>query len=135
MIKNYEPKNYDGANRLPVYVSNVRVHVLIGIITGGYMITLAKLSVGESVSAGNRLSHAMFESFTDHGERKKIVRTRASGYDSDFIAMKNAMIEAGIEFEPFLSCPPDVVLRALGTWFMAYNPEIESFTLMSQTCH
>lgn len=135
MIKNFTPKIYDGINQLPVYVGKVKQHTLIGFVPGGYVITLAKLTAGESISAGTRLSHALFESFTDHGERKKSARTRVSGFDSDFIAVKNAMIETGVEFEPITSCPVEDILRSLGEWFMSKNPEIESFSLMSQTCH
>ena len=61
MIKNFEPQPYDGLNPLPSYVTNVSSFTLTGSVPGGYEITLAKLTVGESVSAGNPLSHALFE--------------------------------------------------------------------------
>lgn len=56
MIKNFEPQPYDGLNPLPSYVTNVSSFTLTGSVPGGYEITLAKLTVGESVSAGNPLS-------------------------------------------------------------------------------
>ena len=62
MIKNFNPKPFEGGNPLPDYVSNVSRYELVGIVPGGYHVTLAKLAVGSSISAGNPLSHALFES-------------------------------------------------------------------------
>ena len=135
MIKNFIPQKYEGANPLPNYASNVRQYALLARVPGNYTITLAKITVGESVSAGNQLAHVMFESFTSHGERRKITRTRASGYDREFNAIKNAMIEAGVEFNPTVSSPCETVLRSLGEWFQQSNPEIIDTSLVSQTCH
>ena len=102
MIKNFTPEQYAGVNTLPQYVTNARAYTLIGTVKGGYIITLAKLTVGSSMSAGNPLSHALFESFTDHGERMKTARTRVSGKNQELVAVKNAMVETGIEFNPAL---------------------------------
>ena len=135
MIKDFTPMPYAGINPLPVYVSNVRTYKLIGGVPGGYTITLAKLTVGGSVSAGNPLAHALFESFSDHGEQMKTARTRVSGYDREFIAIKNAMIEAGVEFHPITTCSGEEILRALGEWFQTQNDEIASFSIVSQSCH
>ena len=135
MIKNFVPRPYDGVNILPNYAANVRVFTLIGSISGDYKITLAKLTVGDSISKGNSLSHALFESFTDHGDRAKTSRTRVNGYDGEFIAVKTAMSETGIEFNPTLPCSSEEVLRALGDWIVANNSEIRSFSIVSQTCH
>jgi hypothetical protein len=135
MIKNYTPQTYEGLNPLPTYISNSRTYTLIATVPGDYTITLARLTVGESVSAGNPLAHALFESFTDHGERRKVSRSRVNGYDREFIAVKNAMIESGIEFHPVLSSPNEDILRSLGEWFAAQNPEIAAFSLVSQSCH
>lgn len=136
MIKNFNPKPFEGGNPLPDYVSNVSRYELLGIVPGGYHITLAKLAVGSSVSAGNPLSHALFESYTDHGERAKVARTRVSGSDMGFISVRSAMGEAGVEFNPALPCGEEDVLRALGEWFMAQNSEIsEVSVVVSQTCH
>lgn len=136
MIKNFNPKPFEGGNPLPDYVSNVNRYELVGTVPGGYRITLAKLAVGSSVSAGNPLSHALFESYTDHGERAKVARTRVSGSDMSFISVRSAMGETGVEFLPALPCSEEDVLRALGEWFMAQNPEISEVSVaMSQTCH
>ena len=135
MIKDFTPMSYEGINPLPDYVTNVRAYTLVGTAPGGYRVTLAKLTVGESKSAGNPLAHALFESFSDHGEQKKAARTRVSGFDREFIAVKNAMIETGVDFFPTLSSPCEEVLRSLGDWFMVSNPEITECSVVSQTCH
>ena len=59
MIKNFIPQPYEGGNPLPDYVGNRSEYVLIGDAPGGYKITLAKLTVGDSMSAGNPLAHAI----------------------------------------------------------------------------
>lgn len=135
MIKNFVTQPYDGLNTLPDYVKNTRIYALTANVVGGYSITLAKLTVGDLMSAGNPLVHALFESFTDHGARAKAARTRASGYDREFIAVKNAMIETGVEFHPALSCPCEMIMSALGEWFKVQNPEIMEVSVVSQTCH
>lgn len=135
MIKNFVSRPFDGCNSLPNYVGGIREYALIGTVPGGYKVMLARLTVGESMSAGNPLAHALFESFTDHGDRAKVSRTRASGYDREFIAVRSAMIESGVEFMPSLSCPCEVILNDLGAWFAAQNPEIESVSVVSQSCH
>lgn len=135
MIKNFIPQPYEGINPLPDYVNNVHTYALVGTVPGGYLVTLAKLTVGESISAGNPLTHALFESFSDHGVRQKAARTRVSGYDREFIAVKNAMIETGVEFNPAVPSPCETVLNSLSEWFMAQNPEITAVSLVSQTCH
>ena len=135
MIKNFTPQPYEGGNPLPDYVGNRSEYVLIGDVPVGYKITLAKLTVGDSVSAGNPLAHALFESYTDHGERAKVARTRVSGFDREFMAVRSAMSETGVEFHPTVSCPSETILEALGEWFMASNPEIVGVSVVSQTCH
>lgn len=136
MIKNFIPKPFEGGNPLPDYVSKVSRYELVGTVPGGYRVTLAKLAVGSSVSAGNPLSHALFESYTDHGERAKVARTRVSGSDMGFISVRSAMSETGVEFHPALPCSEEDVLRALGEWFKVQNPEIsEVSVVVSQTCH
>lgn len=135
MIKSFNPQPYAGLNPLPTYVTNGEVYILSAKVTGGYEITLARLTVGESVSAGNPLSHALFESFGYHGERLKAARTRVSGMDREFVAVKNAMTETGVEFHPALPNSCDTILYSLGQWYQAQNPEIEAFSLVRQTCH
>lgn len=135
MIKSFTPRGYDGDNKIPSYASKVKHYALQAEVTGGYVITLAKLTVGESVSAGNQLTHASFESFDDHGRRKAAVRTRVSGYNREFVAVQNAMIGAGIEFAPVTPCTSEDMLNALGDWFRGHNSEIEKCSVVSQRCH
>ena len=127
MIKNYAPQPYDGTTALPQYVTDVSTYTLIGEVPGGYKITLAELSVGSSVSAGNPLTHALFKSYSDHGEQMKVVRVRANGVDGE--------VMAGVEFNPALPVSCETVLYALGAWMQEHNPEITSVTLVSQSCH
>ena len=135
MIKSFTPEQYAGVNSLPLYVTGVREYTLVGTTKEGYVITLGRLSVGNSLSAGNPLSHALFESFTDHGERMKTARTRVSGKNQELVAVKNAMTETGIEFNPALPNSCETILYSLGQYFQSVNPVIREFALMSQTCH
>ena len=135
MIKSFTPEQYTGVNSLPLYVTGVREYTLVGTTTAGYVITLGRLTVGSSMSAGNPLSHALFESFTDHGERMKTARTRVSGKNQELTAVKNAMTEAGIEFNSALPNSCETILYSLGQYFQSVNSDIREFSLMSQTCH
>lgn len=135
MIKNYAPQPYDGTTALPQYVTDVSTYTLIGGVPGGYKITLAELSVGSSVSAGNPLTHALFKSYSDHGEQMKVVRVRANGVDGEVTAAVSAMRMAGVEFNPALPVSCETVLYALGAWMQEHNPEITSVTLVPQSCH
>lgn len=135
MIKNYAPLPYDGAAALPQYVTDVSTYTLFGEVPGGYKITLAELSVGGSVSAGNPLTHALFKSYSDHGDQMKVVRTRVNGVDGEVNAAVSAMRMAGVEFNPALPASCETVLYALGAWMQEHNPEIAAVTLVSQSCH
>ncbi len=135
MIKNFTPMPYEGINPLPDYVTSIRTYELVGTVPGGYVVTLGKLTVGESMSAGNPLTHAIFESFSDHGVRQKAARTRVSGCDREFVAVKNAMMETGVEFFPSLPSPPEDIMQALGDWFGVTNEDITEVSVVSQTCH
>lgn len=135
MIKNFIPKPYEGTNPIPEYAKNVRRYALRATLSTGYDITLGELTVGSSVSAGNPLAHALFESYSDHGKQSKAVRTRASGCDAEFAAVKNAMIATGVEFHPSLACPCETILESLGEWFKVQNSEIAEVSVVSQTCH
>ena len=117
MIKSFTPQPYDGLSALPDYVTSPRFYTLVGYAPGDYTVTLARMTVGDSKSAGNPLAHVLFESFDDHGVAMKTARTRAGGLDREYIAACEAM------------------LRSLGDWFMAHNPELSSVEVMSQTCH
>lgn len=135
MVKNFTPQPYAGVNSLPQYVTNAREYTLMGTVKGGYVIILGRLTVGSSISAGNPLSHALFESYNDHGERMKTARTRVSGKNQELIAVMNAMTETGVEFNPALPNSCETILYALGQYFQTVNPDIEGFSLVSQTCH
>lgn len=137
LIKNYTPQPFDSTASLPQYVTGVRTYTLIGEVPGGYKITLAELSVGSSVSAGNPLTHALFKSYTDHGEPMKVVRARANGVgvDGELAAAMSAMRMAGIEFNPACPVSCETILYALGTWMQESNPDIQSVQLVSQSCH
>ncbi len=136
MVKDFIPQPYTGPNPLPSYATtNMTEYTLLGTVQGGYTITLAKLTVGDSVSAGNPLTHALFESFTDHGARMSVARTRVSGFDREFTAVKNAMFAAGVEFNSAPPCSSEEILTAFGDWFREHNPEIVDCSVVSQTCH
>lgn len=136
MIKDFIPQPYTGPNPLPSYATtDMTEYTLYGKVQGGYVITLAKLTIGDSVSAGNPLTHALFESFSDHGEQMSVARTRVSGFDREFTAVKNAMFAAGVEFNSAPPCSSEEILNAFGDWFKTHNPEIEDCSVVSQTCH
>ena len=135
MIKNYNPRPFEQFNSLPTYVTLTERYELLAKTKTGYTITLAKLTIGKSVSAGNQLSHVLFESFSDHGERRAVARTRVNGYERVFVAVMNAMMEVGVEFESITPCHSEMMLTALGAWIQARNPDIEHYGLVSQSCH
>lgn len=135
MIKNFKPVPYRGLTPLPDYATGPSYYTLIGNTSAGYAITLARLTVSRSRSAGKLLAHALFESFDDHGHIMAAARTKMGGTDMEFVAVKNAMNLAGVTFNPSLPCTCDVILQSLGEWFMAQNGEITSVEVVSQTCH
>ena len=135
MIKNYNPRPFEQANSFPSYVTVTERYELLAQTKNGYVITLAKLTIGKSVSAGNPLTHVLFESFNDHGERTAVARTRVSGYERVFSAVINAMMEVGVEFESITPCHSEMMLIALGTWIQAKNPDIAQYKIVSQNCH
>ena len=132
MIKNYNPRPFEQFNPLPSYVAITEQYEMLAKTKTGYTIILAKLTVGKSVSAGNQLSHALFEGFTDHGERMAVVRTRVSGYERVFNAPMNAMMEVGVEFEAVTPCHSEMMLTALGAWIQARNPDIEHYEIVTK---
>lgn len=139
MIKGFNPQPYDGMSSLPSYVANVRTYVLEAEVPGGYRITLARLTVGDSMSAGNPLTHVLFESYDDHGRRCKTARSRTGGYEREVSAVRNAMNEVGIEFFPSVSGTCEETLMALGEWLNAQNTELSGLSVcvtgVSQSCH
>ena len=135
MIKNYNPCPFEHFNALPNYVIVTEQYELLAKTKTGYVIKLAKLTVGKSMSAGNLLIHVLFESFSDHGERRTVARTRVSGYERVFNAVVNAMMEIGVEFESIAPCHSEVMLTALGLWIQLRNPDIEKYEVVSQNSH
>lgn len=135
MIKNYNPRPFEQFTSLPTYVAISEQYELLATTKSGYTIRLAKLTIGQSVSAGNQLTHVLFESFSDHGERRAIARTRVSGNERVFIAIMNAMLEVGVEFESVTPCHSEIMLSALGAWIQLRNHDIEKYEVVSQSCH
>lgn len=132
MIKSFSPKPFEGLTPLPSYVANVQVHTLEAKAPGGYWITLGRLTVGESVSQGSTLTHALFESFDDHGERKAAARARAnSWYIPVFVAVSEAMAKAGMEFEHTTPRTCEDIIWELKAWFERSNPELTGFRYVS----
>ena len=136
MIKNVNLKPFDKPNRLPTYVygNGVTKYTLIATVPGDYKITLAKLTIGSSMSGTTELSHAMFESYSNHGEKMSEAKVRVSGCERDFMAVKNVMSKVGIECESIAPCHFSVLLSALGANYKAVNPEISEYTAVSQKC-
>lgn len=137
MIKNINLKPFDKSCELPTYVygNGVDKYTLVATIPGDYKITLAKLLIGSSVSGKTVLSHALFESYTDHGEKMSESKIRMGGCEREFMAAKNVMTEVGIEFEPTAPCHFLEILNMLGAYYQAGNPEILNYEVLSQRCH
>lgn len=84
MIKKYNPRPFEQVSSLPTYVEITNQYELLARTKDNYVIRLIKLTVGTSMSAGKPLSHVLFESFSDHGERRAITKTCIGGYNSAF---------------------------------------------------
>ena len=137
MIKNICLKPFKKSQLFPAYVykSDIKTYTLNATIAGGYEIMLGKIIVGDSSSGGQSLSHALFESYTKRGQKMIETKTRVGGYEREFNSVKQAMMEAGVEFEPIAPCHPEQLLSALGARYKADNPDILSYAVVSQTCH
>ena len=137
MIKEVQLKPFDKSCELPTYVygNGVDKYTLIATVPGNYKITLAKLLIGSSISGKTMLAHALFESYTDHGEKMKESKIRIGGCEREFMAVKNVMTEVGIEFEPTVPCHFSDLLNGLGAYYQAVNPEILNYEVLSQRCH
>ena len=48
------------------------------------------------------------------------------------LAVMNAMLEVGVEFEAIAPCHSKIMLLALGAWIQAKNPDIEQYELALQ---
>ena len=139
MIKSVQlkPLDVNMPCELPTYVygNGVEKYTLIATVPGDYKITLAKLTIGSSMSGTTMLSHAMFESYSEHGEKMSEAKIRISGCERDFMAVKNVMSKVGIEVESIAPCHFSVLLNALGAYYQAVNPEISEYVVVSQRCH
>ena len=137
MIMKVNLKPFKDSCELPAYVyqNGVDRHTLIATIMGKYKITLARLLIGKSNSNDTVLTHAMFESYTEYGEKMAETKFRISGLESEFMAVKNIMWIAGIEFSEMPSCHFLELLNALGAYYQAVNPEIEDYGIVSQICY
>ena len=71
MIKNINLESFKKPQLFPAYVykSDIKTYTLTATITGGYEIMLGKIIVGDSLSGGQSLSHALFESYTKRGHK------------------------------------------------------------------
>ena len=118
-----------------MYGNGVEKYTLFGTVMGNYKITLAKLTIGKSISGESELSHALFESYSNHGEKMSEAKIRISGCEREFMAAKNVMSKVGIEFENIAPCHFCDLLNALGAYYQADNPEIQECTVVSQRCH
>ena len=137
MIKDVNLKPFDSSCELPTYVygKGVSRYALIATVAGGYKVMLARLSKGISLSGQNELSHALFESYTDHGEKMSEAKFRVGGCDSEFWAVKKAMAKTGIIFNSTTPCHFLDLLNALGAFYQAANPDIEEYAVVSKMCH
>lgn len=135
MVKDVKLKPFAGTSSLPTYTrwQGLKVYKLTAEIMDSYEITLAVLTVGQSASGKNNLSHVLFESYDEHGRKMAEVRMRTSGYEREFMAITGAMVEAGITFgalDP--SCSVEDILTELGEWYETNNPDIQSFKVTLQ---
>ena len=135
MIKSIKLKPFDGSGILPAYMKELQVYTLLAKVKGNYEITLARLTVGDLLSGSKKLFHALFESYTDHGKKMRETKSRVNGFERDFIAVKSAMFVAGIEFNPIAPCHFSELLKGLGAYYQAVNPEIQEYAVVSQKCY
>ena len=121
------------------YKNGVEEHILIATIPNDYCIVLGKICISNTKSSnGATLTHVRFESFDEHG--RKMIETRMCvvglmELERNFIAVENAMIKAGIEFNSVPPCHFLDLLKGLGAFYHAANPDIQSYAVMSQIRH
>lgn len=135
MIKDIKLKPFTHSNPLPAYTrwKGMDVYTLKATVINGYEITLAVLTIGKSFSNQNVLSHVLFESFDDHGRKMFESRMRTSGYEHEFMAITGAMVAAGITFEALApSCRTEDIMKEIGDWYKAHNPEISEVKIVLQ---
>ena len=137
MIKNVNLKPFEVSYKFPTYVygNDIESYTLIATVHEHYKIILGKLTIGTSESGSATLSHALFESYPEYGEKMSESKIRIGGFESDFMAAKNVMVKTGIEFENIAPCHFCDLLSALGAYYQAANHEISDYVVMSQKCH
>ena len=137
MIKDIKLKPFTTPCKLPVYVMRYGVteYTLTAKTNSGYVITLAKLFIGIARLHKAVSTHAVFKSYTNHGEKMAETKARVAGAGFELTATQLAMIRAGIEFDLETPCHFLDLMTAIGARYSAENPDIEEYGLMSQTCH
>lgn len=130
MIKSLNLKPYVEKCDLPGYAYNngVEEHILVANIPNDYCIVLGKLYIGDTTSSnGVILTHVRFKSFDEHGHKMIETKMRVAGLrelEGKFIAVENAMINAGVEFNSMPPCHFLDLLKGLGAFYQAANPDI-----------
>ena len=139
MIRKIDLKPFDKFRELPLYVfykAKVNKYFLTAKVLGGYVINLAELHLAElENSNGEYMAQVIFKSYTNHGEKMIETKSRVDGLECQFIAVMNAMINAGIIFDTVTPCHFLDLLNALGARYQADNPDILNYSVMSQMCH
>ena len=135
MIKDVNLKPFEKSVFLPAYVSNIGIYTLTAKVLGDYEITLAQLVIGDTMSAGVPLTHVLFRSYTSKGKKCTESRTRVSGFEREFIAVKSAMFNVGIIFEPIVPCHFLELLNSVGAYYQADNQDIQSYEILSQVSY
>ena len=114
-------------------------YTAIATIPNDYCMVLGKICIRNTKSSnGATLTHVRFESFDEHDRKMIETRMRVVGLrelERNFIAVENAMIKAGIEFNSVPPCHFLDLLKGLGAFYHAANPDIQSYAVMSQIRH
>ncbi len=133
MTINFIARKFDGNSSIPSYVTNKECYAIIGKTETGYDISLGRLTLGESASAGKTLYHALYESYDDHGHRMSMVRGRSSGPMGKTNAALSAMAGTGVTLADVTVTNFLEVLNQLGEWFLKHNSELKSYDIVSQS--
>ena len=135
MIKSVNLKPFTRPNPLPAYTrwQGLTTYTLKATVSGDYEILLAVLTIGKSKSGKNELSHVLFEGYDDHGKKMAETRIRAGGYEREFMAVTNAIAEAGIVFDSINpSSSVEEIMMSIGEWYKLHNSEIQNTKIIRQ---
>lgn len=135
MIKDIKLKPFTNTEKLPTYArwKGLDIYTLKAIITDGYEITIGVLTVGKSSSNGKMLNQVSYESYNDHGRKMYEARARNQEEEGVIIAATSAMIATGVLFNDIkITASVEDILRAVGGWYMAHNPDIVTTTITKQ---